>query len=81
MLSVANRDSPEEPESKKFEPPGDLDLVILSAEENELAELLGELTHADFARILFRLSPDAKDEIRSAIGTLQAKASYRPHEE
>ena len=52
------------------------DLVILSAEESALAELLGELKHGDWARILFRLSTTAKDEIRSAIGRLQGEASY-----
>jgi hypothetical protein len=52
-------------------------IVILTAEENALAELLGELRHGDWARILYRLSPSAKDEIRSAIGTLQAEASYK----
>ena len=52
--------------------------VILSAEENALAELLGELRHGDWARILFRLSPAARDEIRAAIGTLQVEASIQP---
>ena len=67
---MADHDSPDEPQAKKFEPPGDLAIVILSAEENDLAEMLGELKHADFAHILFRLSPTAKDEIRAAVGTL-----------
>ena len=58
----------------EFTPPGDLDLVILSEEEGHLAQLLGELKEGDFAHILFRLSPNAKDEIRAAIGTLQAQA-------
>jgi len=57
------------------------DLVILSAEESALAELLGELKHGDWARILFQLSPAAKDEIRSAIGRIQGEASYGPLKE
>lgn len=63
------------------EPQPQDEIVILSAEESALAELLAELEHGDWARILFRLSPTAKDEIRSAIGTLQAEASYREENE
>ncbi len=52
-------------------------LIMLSAEEAALAQLLGELREGDWARVLFRLSVGAKDEIRSAIGELQARASFK----
>ena len=48
-------------------------------EENALAELLAELKYGDFARILNQLSPQAKDELRSAIAFLQSKASFGTH--
>jgi hypothetical protein len=73
-------DSSNKPQSQNFKPPSDLAVVILSAEESALAELLGELKHGDWAKILFRLSPSAKDEIRSAIGTFQGEALYRDGE-
>jgi hypothetical protein len=53
----------------------------LTAEENALAELLGELGHADFARVLNQISPQAKDELRSAIGFLLSKTSFRSESE
>jgi hypothetical protein len=54
----------------------DLSCFTLSAEESALAELLGELRHGDWAKVLFQLSPAAKDEIRAAIGRLEGEASY-----
>ncbi len=65
----------EPPEENKF---GDgTEAFIISAEENALAELLSRLYQADFARILFMLSAEAKDELRAIVGTLQAEASFR----
>ncbi len=59
----------------------DSDLFFLTVEESALAERLGELLHADFARILNQLSPSAKDELRAAIGFLDAKYSFPPEEQ
>lgn len=55
------------------EPPDDV--FILTEEDGALAEQLGEISHGDWARILYMLSPSAKDEIRAAIGLLAAKLS------
>jgi hypothetical protein len=57
--------------------PRDDDAFLLTTEEDALAELLSKLRHGDFARVLNQLSPEAKDELRSAIGILQGKASFR----
>lgn len=53
---------------------------MLTVEEAALAELLAELGAADWARIVFRLSEEARDEIRAAVGTLQAEASLGSEE-
>ena len=57
------------------------DCFMLTGEENALAELLGEMKHGDFARVLNQLSPQAKDELRAAIGLLQGKAALRENQE
>jgi hypothetical protein len=54
---------------------------LLTSEEDALAQLLSELRHGDFARILNALSPAAKDELRSIIGLMQAKSSFRPEQD
>jgi hypothetical protein len=45
-------------------------IMILSAADSDFAEQLSTLKHLDFARILFRLSEPAKDELRSCFGSL-----------
>lgn len=66
------------------EPPEDQhsddDVFFLTAEENALAEFLGELKHGDFARILNQLTPQAKDELRAAIGFIEGKWLFPPEE-
>jgi hypothetical protein len=51
-----------------------MDPFFLSAEESDLAELLGKLGHGDFARIISLLSESAKSELRAAIGTMIAES-------
>jgi hypothetical protein len=71
---------PEDDAESLPEEPDDDGIIILTAEEDALAELLANLLKGDFVRILHRLSPEARDEIRASIGHLQAKASFKPTE-
>jgi hypothetical protein len=48
---------------------------FLSAEDGELARHLSEYGELEFARIMLGLSDRTKNEIRAAIGTLEAWAS------
>lgn len=51
--------------------------IILSHEDSHLVELMtGFNDPYDFARVVFQLTPAARDELRAAIGTLQAVDSY-----
>jgi hypothetical protein len=88
-LSSGGKNLPPEPPrgcdmpEDNSEPPDegfDESVIILTAEEDALAELLADLLKGDFVRIIHRLSPEARDEIRAAIGHLQAKASFKESE-
>lgn len=57
------------------------EFVFLAHEDGHLAELLSTLQHGDFAQILNRLSPSAKDELRAIIGSLMGESQMDKDQE